>query len=75
MTFCGKWQVVALVVGLAPYGLAWVATFGLARVVRRVWLAGVLALLVPLAILGLGVPVSLVLWNGIAPAPSVCEGF
>ena len=73
MTYCEKWQALGLTIGLAPLAISFILTVLVARWPRRLWTAMALAFLVFASTLAAGRAASLVVWNGVAPAPSQCE--
>ncbi len=68
MSYCQKWQLLGLLIGLSPFALALVLAVLAALIPRQFWLKIVLFTVVGVTVLVVGRVTSLVLWNGIRPA-------
>ena len=68
MDYCTKWQIVGLLIGLAPFALALLVGTAAARWASRYWRAALWAGLVVFLVIVTTVPFSLILWNGLRPA-------
>ena len=68
MTYCQKWQLLGLLIGLTPFALAFVSAVLAALIPRQRWVKILIVIVVAVTVLVVGHPTSLVLWNGIRPA-------
>ena len=68
MSYCDKWQLLGLAIGLSPLALAFLLIVIAARHPRRWWQGALLAFVVAAPVLVAGRIATLVLWNGVRPA-------
>ena len=71
MSYCDKWRLLGLAIGLAPVFLALVIAVVLGRWPRRFWIAALIGPLAGMASLVVTYPMVLIFWNGIRPA--ICD--
>ena len=71
MTYCDKWHLLGIAIGLAPVFLALVIAVVSGRWPRRFWIAVLLGPLAGMVFLVVSYPMVLILWNGIRPA--ICD--
>ena len=71
MSYCDKWRLLGLAIGLAPVFLALFIAFVIGRWPRRFWIAALLGPLAGMTSLVVSYPMVLILWNGIRPA--ICD--
>ena len=71
MSYCEKWSLVGLAIGLAPLVAAMGGMTWAARWPSRFWLGFVLAVVMGTVLFATLRPISLVLWNGLRPA--ICD--
>ena len=71
--YCVRWMIARTTIGLLPIVATVVVAALVARLPARLWLGLGVALVVAIPVFLAGRVFSLILWNGVSPAPGICE--